>query len=303
MYRDFRILLSILFLSSAVFTQTMQDQPITAEMRSMANEAYQRQDWKSAAASYEKIVQLEEKNAGANYRYGLSLLNLNRNSDAQPPLETAFTVSPNPIFALALARAYARVKNRVKAFEVIEKSNAFGGIAPETLMMEKDFSAWKEDPQFKDLIRKSDLAANPCKASPEFRQFDFWIGDWEVKTPQGLPAGSSNIQLVLGQCIILENWTGVSGTSGKSFNIFDTNDKKWHQTWVDDKGTFTHYIGGITDGNMVIVADTIFSGKKTFAKMTFSKMPNGDVRQFGENSTDEGKTWTTAFDLIYSKKK
>jgi hypothetical protein len=54
---------------------------------------------------------------------------------------------------------------------------------------------------------------------------------------------------------------------------------------------------------MAVVADTMVAGKKALAKMTFSKLPNGDVRQHGENSTDEGKTWTTSFDLTYSKKK
>jgi hypothetical protein len=36
--------------------------------------------------------------------------------------------------------------------------------------------------------------------------------------------------------------------------------------------------------------------------MTFSKLPGGDVRQHGESSTDAGKTWTTTFDLVYSKR-
>ena len=124
-----------------------------------------------------------------------------------------------------------------------------------------------------------------------------------MKNPQGVPSGTSSVQLILGQCIIFENWTGGSGTNGKSFNIYDTNDKKWHQTWVDDKGTFTHYIGGLINGEMVVTAETSVSGKPTLAKMTFTKMPNGDVRQHGENSTDGGKTWATSFDLIYSRKK
>ena len=28
----------------------------------------------------------------------------------------------------------------------------------------------------------------PCSA-PEYHQFDFWLGDWEVTTPDGKPAG------------------------------------------------------------------------------------------------------------------
>jgi len=299
----FGVFVLTLILGAAIFAPAQTKVEVTADMRAEAGTFYQAGEWSKAADAYQKIVDLEEKNVGARYRLGLSLLNANKAAAAVPHLEKAMTASPNSVFALALARAYAHTENKAKAFEIIEKSITLGGIAPETLTAEKDFAAWKDDVQFRELVRKSDLAVNPCKAKPEFRQFDFWIGEWDVKNPQGLPAGASSIQLILGQCIIFENWTGGSGTNGKSFNIFDTNDNKWHQTWVDDKGTFTHYVGGLQDGKMVVVADTIVGGKKALAKMTFSKLPNGDVRQFGENSTDEGKTWTTSFDLTYSRRK
>ena len=276
---------------------------ITPDMRADANSFYQAGDWGKAADAYFKIVNLEPSNINASYRYGMSLLNQNMNERARASLANAFGTAPNPIYALALARVYARLDMKKEMFEVLEKSTTIGGIAPETLTSEKDFASVQNEPQFKELVKKSDIVVNPCKAKNEFRQFDFWIGDWDVKTPQGAPAGQSSIQLILGQCIILENWTGGSGTNGKSFNIYDTNDNKWHQTWVDDKGTFTHYIGGVIDGSMVVVADTLIGGKKTLAKMTFTKLANGDVRQHGENSTDDGKSWTTSFDLIYSRKK
>ncbi|MFZ1699737.1 MAG: tetratricopeptide repeat protein [Pyrinomonadaceae bacterium] len=298
-----KVLIPTLLILLAVAASSAQTPTVTAEMRAAANDAYQKQEWKSAAAAYEKIVKVEQKNAGAQYRLGLSLLNTGNAKLAAEHLEAAMSISPNAVFALALARAYARAGNKAKSFDAIEKSTKFGGIAPETLNTEKDFSAWENEPEFRALVDKSDLAVNPCKASVEFRQFDFWIGEWDVKNPQGVPSGQSSVQLILGQCIIFENWTSGSGSSGKSFNIYDTNDKKWHQTWVDDKGTFTHYIGGFEDGKMVVVADTILGGKKTLAKMTFSRLQNGNVRQFGENSTDDGKTWTTAFDLTYSRKK
>jgi len=302
-FRNTAFTLFVMLLAASAFSQSQPASAVTPEMRAEANKFYQASDWERAAAAYEKIVSLEPANPNAKYRLGVVALNLNRTANAQKHLEAAMAASPNAVYALALARAFARAGNKPKAFETIEKSIPLGGIAPETLNAEKDFAVWREDAGFKDLVRRSDLAVNPCKASPEFRQFDFWIGEWDVKNQQGVPSGSSSIQLILGQCIIFENWAGGSGTNGKSFNIFDTNDKKWHQTWVDDKGTFTHYIGGLINGEMVVTADTIVSGKPTLAKMTFTKMPNGDVRQHGENSTDGGKTWTTSFDLIYSRRK
>ena len=34
-------------------------------------------------------------------------------------------------------------------------------------------------------------------------------------------------------------------------------------------------------------------------KITYTPNPDGSVRQFGEQSTDEGKSWATSFDLLY----
>jgi Putative Zn-dependent protease, contains TPR repeats len=297
---SFSIAVILSICGSSVIAQTKA--AVTSEMRQEANDYYQKQDWPNAAKSYEKILETEEANLGARYRYGLSLLNLNKNAEAQAQLERVFAASPNAVFALALSRAYSRTGDAAKMYATLEKSTKFGGIAPENLTTEKDFAAFKNEPRFKDLVSKSDLAVNPCKASAEFRQFDFWIGEWDAKNPQGITVGSSSIQLILNQCVIFENWN-TSLSSGKSFNIFDVNDKKWHQTWVNDKGVLTHYTGGLEDGKMVLAAENVVNGTKTLARMTFSKLPNGDVRQYGDGSTDGGKTWTPSFDFTYSRKK
>lgn len=295
------MLLSTVIVSSFAALTAAQT-AITAEQRKQAGDFYSARNWIKAAEDYATIAKAEPQNAGARYRYGVSLLGLKRNEDAIKSLETALVLSPNPVFSLALARGYARVGNTAKMFEALEGSLKTGGIQPESLTGEADFASFKADPKFVAFLDKTDKAVNPCKAKPEFRQFDFWIGEWLPKNTQGVTVGTSSIQLILGSCIIFENWsTPVS--SGKSFNVFDTRDGKWHQTWVDDKGLMTHYVGGFVDGKMVLDSETSTNGKKTIGRMTFSKLPNGDVRQHGENSTDEGKTWTTTFDFIYVRKK
>lgn len=300
--KKFFLALALFVAVSTSFAQPQPGSAVTAEMRTAANEAYQKQDWKAAAAAYEKIVKAEEKNVGARYRYGMSLLGTGDSVNAQAQLENVFSASPNPVFALALARTYARNSNKAKAYETLERSITLGGIAPETLNTEADFVSLKTEPRFTEIVKRSDMAVNPCKAGPSFREFDFWVGEWDAKNVQGITVGSSSIQLILGQCIIFENWsTPVS--SGKSFNIFNNTDKKWHQTWVDDKGTFTHYIGGLIDGKMVLDSESTVNGKKTINRMTFSKLADGSVRQHGETSADDGKTWTTTFDFTYVRKK
>ena len=303
MFRRNVATLGIVFLGiSVALAQQQPGSAVTAEMRTAANEAYQKQDWESAAKAYEKIATLEEKNPGARYRLGMSLLGLKRNEEAVKQLESAMAISPNSAFSLSLARAYARSGNAAKVYEILEGSLKLGGIAPESLTGETDFASFKNDAKFLDLVKRSDIAVNPCKARPESRQFDFWIGEWLPKNVQGLTVGTSSIQLILGSCVIFENWNTPVST-GKSFSNYNPADGKWHQTWVDDKGTLAYYTGGLVDGKMVLDNERIVNGKKTIGRMTFSKLPNGDVRQHGESSTDEGKTWATTFDFTYVRSK
>ncbi|MEZ5424843.1 MAG: tetratricopeptide repeat protein [Pyrinomonadaceae bacterium] len=275
---------------------------VTPEMRREANDFYQKGDWENSARSYERIIKLEEKNAGAHYRLGMSLLNLKKNKAAEEQFQTALDLSPNNIFALALARSLARQSEKEKTYKVLEATLQFGGIDPATLSGEGDFAAFREEARFKELLKNSDRAVNPCKAAPEFRRFDFWLGEWDVKNPQGVTVGSSKIDLILNDCVIYENWTSQL-SSGKSFNIYDATDEKWHQTWVDAKGNLTEFVGGFVDDKLVYIADEVRGGQPIMLRMTFTKLPNGDVRQFGESSGDGGKTWATRYDLTYTRKK
>ena len=73
-----------------------------------------------------------------------------------------------------------------------------------------------------DTAAKPTLPSGPC-ASAEHRQFDFWIGDWEVRLPDGKPAGTNRISRILNGCVIQENWSGTGGSNGTSYNIYDRN--------------------------------------------------------------------------------
>jgi hypothetical protein len=55
----------------------------------------------------------------------------------------------------------------------------------------------------------------PCTTDPVYRQFDFWIGEWDVYAKNGKKAGDSKIDLILDSCIILENWKSASASQGR----------------------------------------------------------------------------------------
>src|SRR5262249_39373587 len=76
----------------------------------------------------------------------------------------------------------------------------------------------------------------PPAPPPEAKQFDFWIGDWEVTNPAGKIAGTSRIESMAGGRGLLENWTGASGYTGKSLNAWNGKLKQWQQFWVGSDG-------------------------------------------------------------------
>ncbi|HVZ26550.1 MAG TPA: hypothetical protein VG842_10865 [Sediminibacterium sp.] len=149
----------------------------------------------------------------------------------------------------------------------------------------------------------------PCASNPAYRQFDFWVGDWEVygmlNKNKGKKAGESHVQRILDSCVIVENWTSAGGNySGKSYNTFLSSTGKWQQYWVDDKGGVTHYTDGhYADGKMVFLTDDLVQpdGTRKWMRLSFYNLGPDKVRQHGEHSTDSGKTWTTDYDLEYRR--
>ncbi len=147
------------------------------------------------------------------------------------------------------------------------------------------------------------VAAAPSCDSQQQRQFDFWIGDWDV-TVGGQPAGHNRIERILDGCALLENWTGAGGMSGKSLNFYDAQRAQWHQTWVDDRGGALGLDGTFTGGSMVLTgARKDAQGKPIVNRITWTALPSGQVRQLWETSTDEGKSWAVAFDGLYTRKR
>lgn len=151
---------------------------------------------------------------------------------------------------------------------------------------------------------------NPCTTNPMYRQFDFWIGDWDVFGLKGQLAGTSKISLILDSCVILEEWNSVSKNgqltySGKSYNTFNSAEVQWQQHWVDNAGGSNDYLLGKYENNKMIYITTPFVlSKDTLAirRMTFFNINSQTLRQLGEISKDNGKTFITEYDLEYRRK-
>jgi len=148
-------------------------------------------------------------------------------------------------------------------------------------------------------LLQSQPAPAPCGA-PEYRQFDFWIGDWVVHNPKGQQVGTNRIEKVEGGCGLQENWRSSTGGTGRSLNFYRPSARRWVQAWVG--GGSTLVLEGEYDGQKMVLEGTGPSGTGSQAlnRITWSRIEGGIVRQVWEQSSDGGKTWATAFDGRYS---
>jgi hypothetical protein len=139
-----------------------------------------------------------------------------------------------------------------------------------------------------------------CTAA-EHRQFDFWIGEWDVMTG-GQTAGRNRISADLKGCVIVEQWTAKSGGRGSSLNFYDRTTRTWHQAWIDEQGGALLLKGGLREGRMVLQSEPLpdAKGVPTVQRITWTPDKDG-LRQHWESSSDGGKTWTSVFDGRYVK--
>lgn len=139
-------------------------------------------------------------------------------------------------------------------------------------------------------------------SDPAYRQFDFWLGEWEVLKPDGTLAGTNRIEKEYGGCVLHERYVTAKGYSGQSLNTYDPSRKLWHQTWVDNAGLLLLLEGSLIDGRMVLEgAGQGPGGTAIKHRITWTPNPDGSVRQFWE-STDSSGAWKVAFDGIYKRK-
>ncbi len=143
----------------------------------------------------------------------------------------------------------------------------------------------------------------PCSKS-EYRQFDFWLGEWETFTNNSL-AGTNRVVLLQDSCLLQENWLSANRNySGTSYNFYDPQDQKWHQTWIDNQGQGLRLEGGLEKGNMVMRSGPMKNrqGDLVYHRITWTPNPDGTVRQLWESSPDGSTDWQSVFDGLYKKK-
>lgn len=149
--------------------------------------------------------------------------------------------------------------------------------------------------------------APPCGDEDGLRRLDFWLGNWVV-TVNEEQVGTNRIEKILDGCAVMEHWTSARGGQGKSLFYYQPVTKTWKQVWVTQ---FALGPGGVKEKELVEGYDgpgvrfrgeiPLAEGGSYLDRTTLTPQPDGTVRQVIQISRDDGESWETTFDAVYSR--
>ena len=168
------------------------------------------------------------------------------------------------------------------------------------LMSVLSFSAHAQDEQ---TAPGAAAPTYPCEQREEFKEFDFWLGDWEVHVANGTYAGKNKIEKSQAGCALIENWLGAAGNPGMSINYFDVATNEWVQVWSDAGGSQINIRGGLTDEGMLLEGQISYVSNNLTApfRALWTLLDDGRVRQFFEQYDEDSESWATWFEGFYTK--
>jgi hypothetical protein len=146
-------------------------------------------------------------------------------------------------------------------------------------------------------------------AGPQFRELDFWVGDWDVRwdASPNQPAGSGRniVTRQLGQCVIQEQFNGGASANnlvGHSVSTYHAPARVWRQTWVDNQGGYFALTGGKqTDGTFVLENTRVGAGAP-YLRMVFSGITPNSLTWRWQRSDDQGATWQDVWVIYYARR-
>lgn len=158
--------------------------------------------------------------------------------------------------------------------------------------------------------------------APEFHQFDFLLGQWQVK---GEVKVGGLIALIHGTPKLAGSWKAwhaldsnriedelrLTDTSGNPLSsvhftrIFSRGENCWKITGIDVlDGHAQSSTGHWQDGEMVIIGSGAdHEGKRYQSRTHFNAINSTDFRMVQDRSYDEGKTWETAYVTLDASRK
>lgn len=272
------------------------------QLRTKADAHFAKQQWAQAAGLYAQIVKADPGAADAWFNLGYTSHVDGKYDKAieayRHCLESGFASTA----AYNIACAYALKKENANALDWLHKAAEKGFMQVSLVQQDGDLASLRGEKKYADALAVMERNAHPCMHNDNYRSLDFWIGEWNVRTAQGQPAGENSIQMLTDGCVVAEYYHR-DDYAGTSISMYDKKEKRWRQIWSDNQGGVTEFTGEQTDTGMRFTATgKTMDGKTVTKRTTLSALGPDKVRQLAEYTTDDGATWSVMYDLMYIRK-
>jgi hypothetical protein len=154
--------------------------------------------------------------------------------------------------------------------------------------------------------------AAPC-STPEYRQLDFWVGDWDLKWDAiegSVPAGAGKNIITkseFGTCVIQENFSSPAfgGVKGMSVSTYFAPAAKWRQTWVDNGGGYFALVGGPVEGKSYSfeLVNSRLSETEPHLRMIWEDVTEDSLTWRWQNRASETDNWKDGWVIKYTRAK
>ena len=135
------------------------------------------------------------------------------------------------------------------------------------------------------------------------RQFDFWVGKWDVyRSDTNQLVAHSLIEKLYAGCAVRENWMPLQGAGGGSLNLYRPKSREWIQVWTDNGNNLNEYRGRRSGAKMIMVGtSTSTVGGVVPVRVTYESRTDGSVVQTGYSAAGKGKPWRLTYELVYRR--
>jgi hypothetical protein len=130
-----------------------------------------------------------------------------------------------------------------------------------------------------------------------YRDFDFIVGKWEFRTNEGNIVGEQVITKEGEGCAILEEWSEVSGVTGRGLSFVDPKTGLWRQVWMSSR-FHIDYSGGLNESGAMVLEGIMYStieNSSSRIRGIWTKQPNGSIKKEFLRFDEKENKWDTFF--------
>ena len=266
--------------------------------------AFEEGRWGDAIEEYREILAEYPEDRLSLLRIAQAQRELKRHDDALATLESARTANaPEAMIDLERARNLALLGRDDEALAALDAADHSGVRALALVESAPEFDRYRDLSRFQRVHRNVRARVYPCEGVPEGSAFDFWLGRWEVRMPDGTLIGTNTITKSDGGCAIHERWQGAGGSTGSSVSFYLPSRDEWRQVWTGSGGTLFDITGKAGNGSMHMegTLEYVETDRVVAFRGTWTEGADGRVRQRLEEFDLVAQAWIVWFDGFYRR--